>query len=439
MFVSFRSFPNPLQAITDREFEYKARRCELCGGSFFPSSLKFHYKECAKKETYIKTECPQCNLSVLRSDLARHLENCPFTGHNGAQRRESERSRGSARSQSSCGVGSTPPTAKLTRDRPKGAKISVSLPAVKTRNAICSSLDAVSPVDPLPLSPDTPPERLTAFPDGAVMGPGGSEGLLPCSHCGRSFLPERIDKHEKICSTTGKQQRFPFSSAEQRLSEFSGVERMLARPIAPRRPQQMRRVVLLQPHPAELLQPRLRVDYGRPYSDGVAHGATSHNPQHVGLGVLPTRFGMTSRCARVPCRCPHCLRVFPSDVAAHHIPFCRSTFRTPKPPARLPPYTPCTQSSTTPLGGDLCLVSSISIPGHPGGKRRGRQYTGLVVRRAGSHPVRAAMESPGLQVHSWGAPAEMLASADSASTEVHHPLRGAHGNAGVSRMQILMG
>ncbi|CAN0410948.1 unnamed protein product [Scytosiphon promiscuus] len=40
----------------------RAKTCRLCGQKYFPASLKFHVKVCAKKEeNRIELSCDHCN------------------------------------------------------------------------------------------------------------------------------------------------------------------------------------------------------------------------------------------------------------------------------------------------------------------------------------------------------------------------------------------
>merc|ERR1719240_1127024 len=55
-----------------------------------------------------------------------------------------------------------------------------------------------------------------AFPE--EQGP--SEPLVQCQHCGRSFNPTAIEKHQKICRKVFQEKRKAFNSAEDRLGHL---------------------------------------------------------------------------------------------------------------------------------------------------------------------------------------------------------------------------
>ncbi|PFH34312.1 hypothetical protein BESB_074640 [Besnoitia besnoiti] len=48
--------------------------CTMCGGKFFPASLGFHQKVCAKKQGYILLPCPYCSEEVPKPELDEHMK-----------------------------------------------------------------------------------------------------------------------------------------------------------------------------------------------------------------------------------------------------------------------------------------------------------------------------------------------------------------------------
>ena len=48
---------------------------------------------------------------------------------------------------------------------------------------------------------------------------GGNEQLAPCSKCGRTFNPEALRKHAKICVKVFQKQRKVFNAADKRMVE----------------------------------------------------------------------------------------------------------------------------------------------------------------------------------------------------------------------------
>ena len=51
--------------------------CSMCGGKFFPASLKFHEKACKKKQQYLEIPCSYCDEMVRKTDMDIHLRRCP--------------------------------------------------------------------------------------------------------------------------------------------------------------------------------------------------------------------------------------------------------------------------------------------------------------------------------------------------------------------------
>lgn len=41
--------------------------------------------------------------------------------------------------------------------------------------------------------------------------------LLPCAHCARTFMPQSLEKHMRICERSAAKKRKPFDSAKQRI------------------------------------------------------------------------------------------------------------------------------------------------------------------------------------------------------------------------------
>ncbi|EPR61262.1 hypothetical protein TGGT1_313665 [Toxoplasma gondii GT1] len=48
--------------------------CTMCGGKFFPASLSFHQKACAKKQSYALLPCSYCDTEIPKPDLDRHMK-----------------------------------------------------------------------------------------------------------------------------------------------------------------------------------------------------------------------------------------------------------------------------------------------------------------------------------------------------------------------------
>jgi hypothetical protein len=57
----------------------------------------------------------------------------------------------------------------------------------------------------------------------AFSSGGDGGGLEPCTHCGRTFNPESLKKHERICERTQIKTRQVFNSGKQR-AEGTGIK-----------------------------------------------------------------------------------------------------------------------------------------------------------------------------------------------------------------------
>ena len=63
--------------------------CPSCGQKFFPSSMKFHLKQCERKQAAMIVECPACGTSMPQAEIPAHMEKCPVARQQ--QRRLQER------------------------------------------------------------------------------------------------------------------------------------------------------------------------------------------------------------------------------------------------------------------------------------------------------------------------------------------------------------
>ncbi len=62
-----------------------------------------------------------------------------------------------------------------------------------------------------------------------ATGPGGGkDGLVSCSLCGRSFAPDRIEKHEGICAKTKTKKRKVFDITKMRVKGTEAESFVLA-------------------------------------------------------------------------------------------------------------------------------------------------------------------------------------------------------------------
>lgn len=118
----------------------RAVSCPMCNEKFFPASLPFHTKQCAKRRGERWVPCPYCKKEVIQLDLPAHVKVCP----KGAGRGKSPANRSSQSQPAS--------QATLRPEETEGYEPQV--------------LD---------------------------------DGRMGCMHCGRFFTPDRIDHHQGIC------------------------------------------------------------------------------------------------------------------------------------------------------------------------------------------------------------------------------------------------
>ena len=166
---------------------HNAVPCRLCGGKFFPSSLPFHEKSCAKKQKTAEVPCVYCDALLRRDDMEHHLRgsNCP--------------EKAAARLRQKKAVHSNSPEKAAT------------MSGGNFRNAAGSGAMAVKDLCSSTSSP--PPFRKTApavnraqndsF-SGDMGGMGGmgaqsADGRIACAVCSRQFSADRVATHQKIC------------------------------------------------------------------------------------------------------------------------------------------------------------------------------------------------------------------------------------------------
>eukprot|EP00959_Pyramimonas_sp_CCMP1952_P075489 1577756-Pyramimonas_sp.AAC.1 len=186
----------------------RAESCEMCGERFFPSSLKFHQKVCAKKHMTTELPCPYCDRTFWRIELQAHVQKCgklrgPLTKDTRVQGNQSRRSS-------------------------RGKTLVPRLLAA-----------GVPSVDELPIRSSHKTTDDSTIPAWIENG-AEPEGLLPCAICKRTFAADRLAKHQSICRANLKHRnRGVFDTAQQRLGDVDMSDRSLVSPTKPRRPQGM--------------------------------------------------------------------------------------------------------------------------------------------------------------------------------------------------------
>jgi len=227
--------------------------CDICGGRFFPGSLPFHRKSCMK--TFISRATagdndPRSFESRLRDgDSDRNLF-CDQAQDLQQRMLEANRARGRAQMLERENSRMAPPSSTWGQED-YGAPTTA--PVVPDQYRI---RDGGAPMPPgAPRAPGNPKEaRRKTTPGGssasssASYGRAGKEnylleganqhryaeaafggaaaspavaatGLLPCRVCGRTFAPDRVQKHEAICMKTNNKnkKRRVFNSVARRV------------------------------------------------------------------------------------------------------------------------------------------------------------------------------------------------------------------------------
>jgi hypothetical protein len=400
----------------------RTRACPSCGQMCLLGGFAFHVKQCGRKMTQVETACPYCDKMYPQMELASHVGACLMnpnrTRTNARDRRNAGRTaingKGRAGGVGQAANGGTPgqygtaqQQQQQRRRQPEtgggaggagGGLDRIEIMSVQElrshiaagglSHADCfekSELKARareagpvagggSKVDCEP-APSREREPMKEFPSD-----GGGLGLVPCGHCGRSFVPDRIGKHMAIC---GKQKkRRGFDSAAQR-----GRGQEIFTRLTPRGAggagagkgsgggNRHARVDYGLPSEAKLRskwrqehrefqnvlrsirgKAPLRTEYASPGGGGgVKNGEPGGGPPGTSG---PSHF--------VPC--PHCSRTFAPMAASRHIPSCGNSHARPKPP-------PAMRGSIVAAAGGRSRAGWNSGPGGGGSSRAsaGRQ------------------------------------------------------------------
>ncbi|CAM9426458.1 unnamed protein product [Ectocarpus sp. 4 AP-2014] len=194
----------------------RAVTCRLCQQQFFPASLKFHLKVCAKKLEHIELPCDHCNERFPCTVLQMHMKMC------GRGRRRArtppgrvEQSQDPTKRLSQGGLrgasGDTPAAGTRTSRQQDQQQIHsrVGSAAMRKHSAYPDDEKACDELSSrLNQSGD---ERSSSDTDFATIGDDGdSRGLstavetscnerIACSNCKRRFSSERVAVHEEIC------------------------------------------------------------------------------------------------------------------------------------------------------------------------------------------------------------------------------------------------
>ncbi|CAM9334124.1 unnamed protein product [Ectocarpus sp. 8 AP-2014] len=193
----------------------RAVTCRLCQQQFFPASLKFHRKVCAKKPEHIELPCDHCNERFPCTVLQMHMKMC------GRGRRRARTTPGRV-------VQSQDPTRRLSQGGLRGASgdtltagtrtsrqqdqqhmhSPVGSAAIRKHRTFPDDEKACDELSRLNQSGD---ERSSSDTNFATIGGDGDsggvsnavetscDGRIACSNCKRRFSSDRVGVHEEIC------------------------------------------------------------------------------------------------------------------------------------------------------------------------------------------------------------------------------------------------
>lgn len=333
----------------------RAITCNMCGQQFFPASLKFHQKACAKKQAALLVPCGYCDAEYTRAELNHHMLNCRMRPHDAP----------------------APATHHVHKGRRVGSRSSAAPSFAGQQGA--------APGGPM------------------VAQMAGPDGRMPCAICGRKFNVDRLSKHQGICRkiTAHSKKRGTFNTVKHRITEEAKAvsggggrplkksggrskpqrprartslrERMVAEgqtrgaasdgprfqeTMAPARPAPRNAVAAA---PASALQQRTtrptrgakRASHGNgggtqsasnskwKQQSNALREAMKRNRQFkkevdngagfgTGEAFTPTMPSADQHRGLTPC--PHCGRTFNAKAAARHVPRCANIINKPKPP-----------------------------------------------------------------------------------------------------------
>ena len=184
-----------------------------------------------------------------------------------------------------------------------------------------------------PLKTAAPPrqqqQQQQNYGDDAYGGDDGGE-RLPCAHCGRSFAPEALARHEDFCQRQKAKPRKVFDSRRNRMegTDSEGFIRTV---------NQRERSEAARPQTAgasigggvskwkqQSMEFRKAMRAAREVDSILKAGGTAKD-------LPPPTYSDNSHLTP----CPHCGRRFAAETAARHIPSCATTINRPKgPPVR---------------------------------------------------------------------------------------------------------
>ena len=223
--------------------------CHICGGEFGAASIDIHVPQCAKrweaaeaqKPVHLRrptpsgptrsprldetcatqkeaiappdwgdqtlSPCPHCGRTFLPERLEVHLRSCrpkspmacrpktpPPTRARGAPERQSSGSASAARP--------PPVVCHICGREFSAASIDIHLPQCEKRREAEEGKKPTAERRTVPARPEIPPRMDLGGSNEAVHQPWDQRTLSPCPHCGRTFLPDRLEVHLRSCRPT---------------------------------------------------------------------------------------------------------------------------------------------------------------------------------------------------------------------------------------------
>jgi len=199
------------------------RLCEICGQRFFAASLPFHQKACAKRNQLYEVECVACRLVLPSSQMGAHIRTCAAVRQPPTPQQQSSPSspaderaiRGSGGGGPAADADASPPprldgtTGPVVPEcaSPSDASAPSSPPRARTGDGDDERRGAEGDDDPDgPRPPASPivrrPAPSSPFAEASPSPtPANSFTLAPCRICRRTFAPDRLEAHQRICAS----------------------------------------------------------------------------------------------------------------------------------------------------------------------------------------------------------------------------------------------
>ena len=281
--------------------------CPHCGRALFKHSMAFHIKQCAIKQQVMLVPCPACQQEMPQSELNAHM-----SGQCKAAAQRQTFSGGGRTRSSKLGPGN-----ELTSVCAGGGTISA-----QTGGGAVSATSVNG-------NRRRPQAAMT-------IQPKGADGRVPCARCGRGFAPDRVAKHQFIC--TGLKHGPPRDPKEV-ASQAAGVAHAVnvsKRGVS--QPGKQRAGGSNWRQQSNAFRDAMRAARGLPpkragggggggYGGGSGFGGGSGSGHSGGDAYNGGRGGSDNF---EPC--PHCYRTFGPTAWERHVEACVNTINKPNPP-----------------------------------------------------------------------------------------------------------